>query len=339
MAAFIDGLGGKARFDRYMAESLEGEDGFYNKRATIGTTGYFDTFSSDPALAELVAAHGTQGPDFAEMGGGEGTFKRNLLKINPKLHYISIEQSKKFAELQKTSPDENIIVANALHTGLPTSSINGTIFSNELPDALPCRSFKVELKGDQVLLNQELFIRRKGAPDKPVLRAAFEQAEQDDFLADYQNFLQQIQNKRNMQNGEVISIAPDAVALLAEMHRILNKGSIVLIDYGFYDGTDRPKHKRQPLQTPFALDYAYPNEDSAIDKPAVPTPYLTDITYELDFEYLLLKCEELSSRTRIQLTPLEQFTKQTLGQCLDFFTADPKKLLRENRFFVLEIKK
>ena len=275
---FILAKGDAVRFDQYMQEHLYGEEGYFSKRAEIGS-GDFGTESFRPAFAHLIFLNlqqqGLDGRDFLELGGGPGVFIRNYLAHSPETDYISADISKKFA-LMQAQTNGNAIASDAAALGLQSNSIEGCIFSNELIDNLPCRVFRITRNDDGVGINEEGYVGTDGAG----LYFKFGVAERDEFLETYGEFLNQ--GIYPVADGDIISIAPKAVDVIKESLRVLKSGKIMFIDYGFGDAL---YCGRRSEELPYIV--RRPNYDDSRDIAKIlASPYDTDITYSVDFEFL-----------------------------------------------------
>ena len=316
MRSFIEGKGGVVRFDEYMAEHLFGEQGYYSKRVDIRKVGGdFGTTALEPEFAKLLHAffrdNKLSGRDFLELGGGEGTFKRNYLELCPETRYLSVDISKKLANLQKKSGENfnsQTLVADSTVLPLKDSSVEGIIFSNELLDALPCRMFRISIESGNVRINQEGFARLEGEG----LNIGLGDAQRDDFLTEYEYFLNEIQPRRDMEDGDYICISPKIKTLLAEIDRVLKKGSVFLFDYGFAQGYVTMGRSRQELPY-FAGNYTV----DALNRIEA-RPYETDITYQIDFDYCKWIMNRINPALRSTVDPRHHLMRTILRENPDF---------------------
>ena len=288
MDEFIQNHGGTVRFDDYMQEHLFGKGGFYSDRARIRESGKadFKTDATKPEFAEFISlavSDKVAGKDFLELGGGSGIFKKSYLALNPDTRYISADMSPRLSALQKKAEDsednKGTIIASASKLPLTDKSINGVIFGNELIDALPCRTFKVKVDGEKVSIEEEAFVASNG--DK--LNFEYKPAQRDDFVEEYERFLCEVQSERQMKTGDVISASEQFKPLFKELDRVLNKGKIVLIDYGFNDIPHPSKRSwlsRHDEEQPF-LEGDLKDGINRI----MARPYETDITFDIDFPF------------------------------------------------------
>lgn len=291
MVRFVSDNGSRVRFDQYMQEHLYGENGYYRKRAKIGS-GDFGTEAFRPEFAHLVFLNLQQedlaGKDFLELGGGTGAFKRNYLACSPETNYISVDISEKLASMQAQGGGR-VIIGNAAALDLESDSIDGVIFSNELIDVLPCRVFRLTREDGRIRINEEGYVLTDGK----ALYFEFGNAERDDFLVTYESFLNQ--GIRHIQDGDIISVAPKLVDVISESMRVLRSGKIMFIDYGFgndiYCG-------REPEELPHIRRSLNYDESSDIAK-LLANPYQIDITHSPDFEFLKWITRQIDPDTKV----------------------------------------
>jgi SAM-dependent MidA family methyltransferase len=324
MLAFIKQSGGKVRFDKYMQEHLYGSQGYYSKHAEIGQNKHFFTRSLYPEFSRNIMNYLSRNrlvvKDFLEIGGGTGVFKKNLLNQNNEIKYYSVDLSKKMLKLQALQGGFSTALAPADELPLNTGALNGVVFSNELIDALPCRVFKVNANSKKIEILQELFIY--AANNR--ITADFFNVEYDGFCKDFEQYLNE---KRIPASGSIISVAPKTEAVLKEMHRVLNSGVILLFDYGYVSNTGF-----------FLKEFPFYNENASLKgiEHIVANPYLKDITYFVDFEYLNWLCDKNAWKP-VKMMPEHEFH--------GFFWADEaqtgsnvfKKLTQPGNFKFLAI--
>ena len=333
MIRFVSSNAGRARFDRYMQEHLYGENGFYRKKVEICPEGDFGTEALRPDFAHLIFLHleqqGLSGKDFLELGGGTGAFKRNYLAYSPETNYIPIDISEKLTSMQAEAGGK-VIIGDAAALGLKSNSIDGVIFSNELIDALPCRVFRLKKENGKIRINEEGYVITNGNR----LYFEFADAERDDFLVTYEEFINQ--EIYPVQDGDVISAAPKIVDVLREALRVLKSGNVIFIDYGF----GKPiKHERKPRELPHIV--IRPNYDDSRDiNKILAKPCNVDITYSVDFEFLRWVAKKIEPNAEVdykdQVTLLsvlpEYHNQEFIPKPYDHFD-------RLSRFLVLEISK
>lgn len=278
MVSFIVGGGGLVRFDRYMQEHILGENGFYSVRAEISKDGHFTTKSLNPAFAHLIylmlKEEGLADKDFLEIGGGNWSFKRDYLQHSPSTRYISVDASAKLAS-EQIGVGGTAIIGNVNSLLLPSASIDGVVFSNELMDELPARVLKVRNRYGEVEIVEEGFV----ALDGNRLKFEYKEAERDEFLGTYEDFLNE--QRPDIANGSVISVSQMTQTAISEMSRVLKRGRIMIIDYGYWDKAD-PKLERKLEELPFfRKDKRFHSVDTILRN-----PYETDLTYNVDFDFI-----------------------------------------------------
>lgn len=271
------------RFDDYTKEHLfNPEVGYFNRFVEIGKEGDektrqkggFSTNAEHEAFAELIdwlvadQLDCTKG-HFVEIGGGPGTFKRNLMAINPEMKYISIDGSRKFLNMQRVDGTKTIYSDVTERIDVADGAVEGVIFANELITNFPCRVFGIE----DCRLTEELFVVSDGRN----VEARMEPLEEKDKLLElYEKCLEAYGI-----NGEAAaSVSPAAIVFLQECYRILKKGYLILIDYGYYKGTGCAW-----LGTPRRPFYTERGQYCGVSE-ILKDPYTVDITYKLNFDFL-----------------------------------------------------
>jgi SAM-dependent MidA family methyltransferase len=149
---------GRITFERYMELALYHPlYGYYSSgAASIGKTGDFYTSSQatrmfGTLMAEVyVKLAGKSGPDFVEMGAGEGLFAADFLRALARSHpleygrcrYFIVESATGMAARQKEALSDigDKVTWNEDLKNLP--DIEGIFFSNELVDAFPFHMVK-----------------------------------------------------------------------------------------------------------------------------------------------------------------------------------------------------
>lgn len=144
----IDEAGGALRFDRFMDESLYGDDGFYTSgRGRAGRRGDYITSPEIGPLFGTVLARALdtwwddmgcpEGFTVVDAGAGPGTLARSVLAAEPAClvgrpeAYVAVEIS---AAQRLLHPPEVTSTDR-----LPDGSITGVVVANELLDNLPFR--------------------------------------------------------------------------------------------------------------------------------------------------------------------------------------------------------
>jgi SAM-dependent MidA family methyltransferase len=151
-------LGGAIPFERYMAEALYNADfGYYASRIrTVGRRGDFSTMATlDTSLARAMAKwiHNSRARHIIEVGGGSGQLARDTLRAlgwwarrHITLHIVEISRPLRDAQ-QKLLRGFRVAWHETVPSALEAASGEAHIFSNELPDAFPCRIFELSAQG------------------------------------------------------------------------------------------------------------------------------------------------------------------------------------------------
>ena len=281
MVNFIKTNGGAekcVRFDNFAREHLMGATGFYSTQVDmrrgpgqVNTPSfnerYVNTVSLILVLKALkhVAKMGANKKKFvfAEIGGGNGNFKRAFIStwehygavqagesIFPDLEYISVEPNPNHRAAQSFAG--KVVKGTAQKTGLPNSSVD-LLFDEEVVDCLPFRIVKYDPEKKNIYY--EAFVQIE--PDN-TLNIVFEKAERDEGIAFYEKFLK----TRTPYIGD-LNWSDDYPKYWAESFRVLKPGGVrVSIDYSV---------ERTAVSN---SRYCY----------ALREPYLVDLTHYVDYK-------------------------------------------------------
>jgi SAM-dependent MidA family methyltransferase len=230
-------------YDFMQAALYDPAQGYYSRGAAIGEGGDFLTSPHvSPAFAAALArlfaieAEGLAGPvDLVDVGAADGRFLEDfasaLRRIDPRLHarlrLTAVEGSPagRLALAARGIEPAPRILGSAGE--LPSGSVEGWIFSNELYDALPV--LRVVGSEDGLL---ELRVASDG--DRFVWATGPAPDGIREHLAGFGVVLEP---------GQKAEIAPDAASMHQLLARALGRGSIVAFDYG---------HPARILYHPFA---------------------------------------------------------------------------------------
>lgn len=171
-----DECGGSLPFDRFMEAALyHPEFGYYTRRIrTVGARGDFSTWPGmDSSLARAVAAWLRARPQrhVIEVGAGAGRLAAEVLRhlgwgmrLRTAYHIVEISPVLR-GEQQEALRGRRIFWHESMADALCASGGEADIYSNELPDAFPCRVF-VRHAGSWM----ELALRIEGSSASEVLR-------------------------------------------------------------------------------------------------------------------------------------------------------------------------
>jgi SAM-dependent MidA family methyltransferase len=227
---------GRITFRRFMELALyDSEEGYYFRRAPIGTRGdYLTSPELHPLFGALLKRQFQQmwelldrPAEFTviEMGAGTASFARGLLSaggdqaFDEALRYVIVEHAPMSRELQRRKLGS---LASTV-TWLPAldaldGPVTGCLFSNELPDSFPVHRVTVEhgsLRELFVGMDGESFVDVAGGPSTPALARYFADA------------------------GVMPAEGCDAEVNLASLEwmrsvgRALQRGFVLTLDYGY----------------------------------------------------------------------------------------------------------
>lgn len=242
-------------FSRFMELALyHPDEGYYTKqKEKIGKSGDFYTSSSvSPIFAEMLSSVFIKlikseevPPIIIELGGGNGTFAKQIVetwriesletfKIG---QYIIVETSPYHRSLiqDKVKEYENVLVVESLKDIQENnSSLSGIIFSNEFFDAFPIDCIK-KVNGELMELRivcdvDELKVSEFPLTNRNILS----------FLEEYNVHLTE---------GQTYEIPISMCTYVEELGRLVDKGVIFTIDYGYQDEEWKlPYHKDGSLR-------------------------------------------------------------------------------------------
>lgn len=220
---------GPISFAEFMEAALyDPEAGYYSRGAAIGEGGDFVTSPSvSPAFAATLArrfvddAGVLDGPlDFVEVGAGEGRFLADFRTALERDH-PAVAARTRVAAVERSPEARKKLSALGLNTResaeeIPERSVKGWIFSNELYDALPVARVRGSASG-----LEELRVGAEG--DRFVWIAVPAPAAWAERLARGGNALEP---------GQVAEIRLLAADLHRRLARALDRGRLVVFDYG-----------------------------------------------------------------------------------------------------------
>jgi SAM-dependent MidA family methyltransferase len=273
LRALIDDAGGWIPFSRYMEAVLYAPGlGYYAAGATkFGAAGDFVTAPEITPLFGRTLAHAIApvlaqtGGDILELGAGSGRLAADVLGELERLgalpaRYLILEVSADLRERQQQTiaRERPHLVERVQWLDALPEHFRGVILGNEVLDALPVELVHWTDAGPRVrgvVRQGDAFAWQDRPIDDPVLHTRAEALDQvPDYLSE-------------------ISLAADA--LIASLAQSLDRGLILMIDYGFaareyyhpqrHMGTLRAHYRHHALDDPFYL------------------PGLCDLTAHVDF--------------------------------------------------------
>ena len=154
IAEFLQDLqsrcGGSIPFERFMEAALYHPDfGYYTKNVrTVGRSGDFSTWPGlNDLLARAIAAWLRANPSkhVIEAGAGTGQLSAGVMKHlgffrRPRLHIVEISPVLRAAQ-EKLLKGKSVVWHRDMNEALAAAEGCANIYSNELPDAFPCRVF------------------------------------------------------------------------------------------------------------------------------------------------------------------------------------------------------
>jgi SAM-dependent MidA family methyltransferase len=146
-------LGGTLSFERFMREALYNPAfGYYSSRIqTVGRRGDFSTWATlDNSLAQGIAQwlKKSRARHVIEIGAGSGDLARDVLKslgwwTRRRISYHIVEVSEPLETKQRAAlQGSKIRWHRDMKNALAATGGEAFIFSNEVPDAFPCRIFE-----------------------------------------------------------------------------------------------------------------------------------------------------------------------------------------------------
>jgi SAM-dependent MidA family methyltransferase len=300
---------GPISFADFMEAALyDPEEGYYARGAPIGEGGDFVTSPSlsphfAASIARVFATDAgalTGGLTFAEIGAGEGRFltdfrdalERDSPHVARRTRAIAVERS--------AGPRRRLEASGVpVSEGLADASVRGWIFANELYDAIPV----VRLRGKTAGL-EELRVGLEG--DRFAWTAAVASDDWTDRLS---------RRGIALEPGQVADIRPGAADLHRRLARALERGRIVLFDYG---------HRARTLYHPVARRGGTLAVHSRGRRGGDPlaNPGKQDLTAHVDWDELVSVGESEGLATE---GPIRQARFLTRAGIFDFATGDAEK--------------
>lgn len=241
----IQAQGGRITFARFMELCLyHPQHGYYNsERVKLGRQGdFFTSMHMGPVFARLLARHFEQAwtalgrParfDLVEMGPGDGHFARELLPwiafrfpdFSAALHYTAVEQSPLLRARLRQHLEEfraRVRVQEDLLEDAP--GITGCIIANEFFDALP-----VHILAWREGRWRERFVCLNGAG----LGWCDEAPSAPELVTEAEKRLDPAIPAGAREPGWQAEISPAAAKWAARLLRAIQRGELLVVDYGY----------------------------------------------------------------------------------------------------------
>ena len=273
MREFVQGSGGRVRFDKFAREHLMNpECGFYSRKADIARNPAqvctpsrleeyvvpLSLFVSGVVMQRSQAIPRGRPVVFAEIGGGSGSFKKAFLEhwefynsegLNRRIEYISIDPNPNHRASQSFAG--KVAEGTAQGTGLPGRSVD-VLFDDEVMDCMPFRIAKFDKKDGRI--SYEAFVKAENGG----LRVFYDSVEYDEGVRFYERHLKGMGGMKGDCNW-----SEDYGAYWKESHRVLVPGGLRLS--ADYSTDTMPTHQGQ-------------GQCQAISE-----PYDVDLTHFVDF--------------------------------------------------------
>jgi len=238
ISAACEQQGGSIAFSAFMHMALYQPGlGYYSGGLQkFGEAGDFITAPEvSPLFSRCVARQAAQvfnelaQADMLEFGAGSGVMAADILLELERLralpgHYFIVELSRELRERQKQA-----IIDRAPHLAekvlwldaLPEQPVQGVVVANEVLDAMPVECFRIA----DGAVEQLRVVTRDGH-----LKADY--AEADEAMVEQVRTIEQRRGKA-FDDGYCSEFNPAIKAWLASLYTIVDKGMVLLIDYGY----------------------------------------------------------------------------------------------------------
>lgn len=302
MDLFISGQPkGRARFDAFSRECLQGTFGFYTRQVSLSTpdghaavpTPVADRLGYRLGLASTVSKEALElltkhdHITIGEIGGGTGALKRAVLAIlnsDPKsqgrFSYVSIDINPHHRAAQSRFGGRSV-EGSATEIGLIDSSVD-LLFDEEVLDCLPFRVFDVDRSLCRVV--REAYVRPNSGGS-----ISWELPEADASFAKFDELY-----RRTGDGSRIYEFSPDYEKYWSESFRVLTPGGVRLCsDY-------------DTMMTRSGLG----GRGNGYSQVAVRLPYMVDLTHGINFAMQKILAEEAGFQA--------PQTKELIGLVFDF---------------------
>ncbi len=211
---------GPITFREFMEEALYGEGGYYTTASVfeedyITASRFADVFGEALSIAIEDMLEKCGGDTVVEFGAGDG---RIACEVARRLdaHYIAVDRSERMRRRaeERLGKLDNVEVVEAFD-----GQIRGVIFSNEFFDALP---FHVVVKTKSGL--KEVYVDYRE-------NEGFVEVLGELSTPELENYFRRLGVE--LEEGFRAEVCLDAVEYIRKFSRILDKGYVLTIDYGF----------------------------------------------------------------------------------------------------------
>ncbi|MFP4558504.1 MAG: class I SAM-dependent methyltransferase [Archaeoglobaceae archaeon] len=268
------------------------------------TSTSFDMFAKGILVAFKDMLEKCSGDSIVEFGAGDGKLAERILR-KVDVNYYIVERSQHMQEVAQQRLAEFDNVSFIHESQLDDLKVNGIVFTNEFFDALPVNAV-VNDNGEL----KEVFVDYRNGRFVEVLQELSD-PEIEDYFA---------RLEVELDEGARAEVNLDAVQYIKQFSKVLNKGFVLTIDYGY------PSEELYTLERRDGTVVCYSNHTYNYD------PYIRvgdqDITSHVNFSALM----EYGKDTGLNLTGLTNqlyFLMSTLGEneVDDFEAADEFKFL------------
>ncbi|PCH56722.1 MAG: SAM-dependent methyltransferase [Legionellales bacterium] len=272
---------GAISFQKYMQMALYTEGlGYYTTCNHIGARGDFITapeissaFSKCLANQCAEVLRNLETPIILEIGAGMGTMAKDIIaalhqhKLDFKYEYWIVETSQSLQEIQKQELQEiskNLQVTVKWFCEIPTEKFQGVVLGNEILDAFPIIKF---CKEDSKLYEMGVTVKNQKL-DWCKLPANKQLTQQISAIED---------TVGTLPNNYVSEINVSQNQFFQQLENCLDKGIILLIDYGYDVHEYYTKERTQGTLQCYL-------QHQVFDNPLL-YPGLVDITSHIDFSF------------------------------------------------------